>query len=186
MRSYIKWKMISLLISATALLATMTACGTGNDESTPVEQPMTVYVITDEEFSGDTNKDISSSEAATDDVSDGVTVEEWIASEEAATYIQALNTSLDSTGAAIGFEADGAVLCMVFHYSEDVIGTDGSNLTEEQKEAEQERLQQKYDSIKMQLEPMRDVLRDAMGDSELVVRIVYKTSNGTELFRQDL
>ena len=82
--------------------------------------------------------------------------------------------------------ADGAVLCMVFHYSEDVIGTDGSNLTEEQKEAEQERLQQKYDSIKMQLEPMRDVLRDAVGDSELVVRIVYKTSNGTELFRQDL
>ena len=70
MRSYIKWKMISLLISATALLATMTACGTGNDESTPVEQPMTVYVITDEEFSGDTNKDISSSEAATDDVSE--------------------------------------------------------------------------------------------------------------------
>lgn len=33
---------------------------------------------------------------------------------------------------------------------------------------------------------MRDVLRDAVGDSELVVRIVYKTSNGTELFRQDL
>ena len=30
------------------------------------------------------------------------------------------------------------------------------------------------------------MLREAVGNSELVVRIIYKTSNGTELFRQDL
>lgn len=180
-----KWKTIDLLLSVTVLLVTVTACGSEKNASALAEQPMTVYTIVNEEFSSETDE-VSSSAAVPDDSSDGITVGEWVSSEEAATYIQALNTSLDSTGATIGFEADGDALCMVFHYSEDAIGTDGSNLTEEQKETERERLQQKYDSIKEQLEPMRDMLREAVGNSELVVRIIYKTSNGTELFRQDL
>ncbi|MDE6619481.1 MAG: DUF4854 domain-containing protein [Lachnospiraceae bacterium] len=172
-----KQKSVNVLLSAAVMVVTMTACGSKNNEAVQAEQPMTIQTVTNEELS---------SEAASDDASDSMTVDEWVTSDEAATYIQALNTSLDSTGAVISFEVDGDTLCMVFHYSEEVLGTDGSDLTEEQMEAEQTRLQEKYDSAKEQLEPMCDVFREAVGNAELVVRIVYKTSNGTELFRQDL
>lgn len=168
----IKMKSKQILLSTvTMMLFTVTACGSkDNSEAIVIEELVMVDTTADEEFSSE----------------DIMTVDEWINTDDAATYIQALNTSLESTGAVITFEADGDILCMVFHYSEDVLGTDGSNLTEEQKEAEQTRLHEKYDDIKEQLEPMRDVFRDAIGDPDLVVRIIYRMGNGTELFSQDL
>ncbi|MDE7272308.1 MAG: DUF4854 domain-containing protein [Lachnospiraceae bacterium] len=172
-----KLKNVNVLLPAAVIMATMTACGSKNHEAIQAEQPMTIQTVTNEELS---------SEMVSDDSADNISVDEWVASDAAATYIQALNTSLVSTGAVIHFEVDGDALCMVFSYSEEVLGTDGSDLTEEQMEEEQARLQEKYDNIKEQLEPMCDVFREEVGNAELVVRIVYKTSNGTELFRQDL
>ncbi|MDE5700141.1 MAG: DUF4854 domain-containing protein, partial [Lachnospiraceae bacterium] len=106
-------------------------------------------------------------------------------SEEAATYTNLFNTMFNGAMTA-EFEADGNTLSMIFVLSEETLGTDGSDLTDEQKEAAQAEMQQQYDSSKSQFEPMRDELRETIGASDLVVRIVYKTSNGTELFSQDL
>ena len=161
-----------LLPVVTMMLFAITACGSkDNSEAIVIEELGIVDTASDEESSSEDN---------------AMTVDEWIGTDDAATYIQALNTSLESTGAVITFEADGDILCMVFRYPEDVLGTDGSNLTEEEKEAEQTRLHEKYDDIKEQLEPMRDVFRDVIGDPDLVVRIIYRMSNGTEFFCQDL
>ena len=82
--------------------------------------------------------------------------------------------------------ADGNTLSMVFTLSEETLGTDGSDLTDEQKEAAQTMMQEQYNASKGEFEPMRDELKKSIGVSDLVVRIVYKTSNGTELFSQDL
>lgn len=178
-------KIVNVLLSVTVVMFTMTACSAKDREAAPGEQPVENNTAANEEFSSEAREE-PSSEADAGDAADIMTVGQWVGTDEAATYIQALNTSLDSTGATIEFAADGDILCMIFHYSEEAIGTDGSDLTDEQKETEQARLQQKYDSIKEQLEPLRDVFREAVGNPDLVVRIIYRTSNGTELFRQEL
>ena len=83
-------------------------------------------------------------------------------------------------------QAEGNTLSMVFILSTETLGTDGSDLTDEQKVAMETQMQQQYDGLKDQFEPMRDELKKTIGASDLVVQIIYRTSNGTELFSQEL
>ena len=103
-----------------------------------------------------------------------------------ATYVSALNTSLASIGATIEFEADGDTLCMIFNYTEEALGTDGSDLTDDVKETIVSEFEKQFATIGSQLDPMCDVFKDEIGNPDLVVRIVYKSSNGTELFSKDI
>lgn len=69
---------------------------------------------------------------------------------------------------------------------QEALGTDGSDLTDEQKSVVEAQMQQQFDGLKDQFQPMRDELKETIGTSDLVVQIVYRTSNGTELFRHEL
>ena len=59
-------------------------------------------------------------------------------------------------------------------------------MTVEQKDALQQAMQQQYDSQKDQFTPLRDELRDEIGDDSLTLLIVYRLSDGTEIFSQDI
>ncbi len=114
-----------------------------------------------------------------------MTAEDWVNSEEASTYVNLFNTMFNGA-MTTEFEAEGNTLSMVFILSTETLGTDGSDLTDEQKVAMETQMQQQYDGLKDQFEPMRDELKKTIGASDLVVQIIYRTSNGTELFSQEL
>lgn len=185
-----KKKIVNVLLSVavvTTMMFTATACGSKDAGTTaPAENSVTDTKPSSEaaeEPSSEAAKDTADTKA--DDASGNMTADEWVNSDEAATYVNLFNTMFNGA-MTTEFEADGNTLSMIFILSEDTLGTDGSDLTDEQKTAAQEQMQQQYDSSKEQFEPMRDELKKTIGASDLVVRIVYKTSNGTELFSQDL
>lgn len=182
-----KKKIVNVLLSAavvTTMMFTATACGSKDAGTTAPADAGVENSVTDTTPSSEAavNDD---ADTKADDASGTMTAEEWVNSDEAATYVNLFNTMFNGA-MTTEFEADGNTLSMVFILSEDTLGTDGSDLTDEQKTAAQEQMQQQYDSSKEQFEPMRDELKKSIGASDLVVRIVYKTSNGTELFSQDL
>lgn len=165
--------LLSIAATETILLST-TACGAKEPETTVID-----FSTLDPAGAGE-----SSESAKSMDTAPGPTVGEWITSDQAGTYVQALNTSLSKIGATIEFQADGDALCILFHYAEETLGTDGANLSEEEKEAVEQQLHERYETIKDQLTALRDILLEESNASR--VRIIYQTSNGTELFNQEL
>lgn len=182
-----KKKIVNVLLSVaviTTMMFTATACGSKDNGSASVEPAAAGNTVADVE--PEEENEAPSSEAADNaDADSSMSAQDWVNSDEAATYMSLFNTMFNGA-MTTEFEADGNTLSMIFTLSEETLGTDGSDLTDEQKEAAQTMMQEQYDSSKEQFEPMRDELRKTIGDSSLVVRIVYKTSNGTELFSQDL
>lgn len=125
----------------------------------------------------------------TTDVESGTIVENWVSSEEASEYVELLNTMIGTMSNGMmttEFEGEGNTLSMVFILSTEALNTDGSDLTDKQKSAMETQMQQQFDGLKDQFQPMRDELKETIGTSDLVVQIVYRTSNGTELFCQEL
>lgn len=183
-----KKKIVNVLLSVavvTTMMFTVTACGSKDDNKAPAETTA-VNNVADETPSSEA-AEAPSSEAADDKgAADGMTVDAWVNSDTAATYVSALNTSLASIGATIEFEADGDTLCMIFNYTEEALGTDGSDLTDGVKETIVSEFEKQFATIGSQLDPMCDVFKDEIGNPDLVVRIVYKSSNGTELFSKDI
>lgn len=185
-----KKKIVNVLLSVavvTTMMFTATACGSKDNGSAPAEP---AAVTNDEPSSAadDSADDTNADAAGADDNADAagsMTVDDWINSDEASTYMSLFNTMFGGAMTA-EFEADGNTLSMIFTLSEETLGTDGSDLTDEQKEATKALMQEQYDSSKDQFVPMRDELKESIDVSDLVVRIVYRTSNGTELFSQDL
>ncbi len=170
------------------MMFTVTACGS-KDDGKGAEPATVENTVSDAEPASEA-KDEPASEAKDEpaenaDAAGGMSVSDWVNSDEASTYTSVFNTMFDGAMTAT-FEADGNTLSMVFTLSEETLGTDGSDLTDEQKEAAQTMMQEQYNASKGEFEPMRDELKKSIGVSDLVVRIVYKTSNGTELFSQDL
>ncbi len=191
-----KKKIVNVLLSVavvTTMMFTVTACGSKDDNKAPAETTA-VNNVADETPSSEAAEapsseaaEAPSSEAADDKgAADGMTVDAWVNSDTAATYVSALNTSLASIGATIEFEADGDTLCMIFNYTEEALGTDGSDLTDDVKETIVSEFEKQFATIGSQLDPMCDVFKDEIGNPDLVVRIVYKSSNGTELFSKDI
>ncbi len=186
-----KKRIVNVLLSVavvTTMMFTVTACGS-KDDGKGAEPATVENTVSDAEPASEA-KDEPASEAKDEpaenaDAAGGMSVSDWVNSDEASTYTSVFNTMFDGAMTAT-FEADGNTLSMVFTLSEETLGTDGSDLTDEQKEAAQTMMQEQYNASKGEFEPMRDELKKSIGVSDLVVRIVYKTSNGTELFSQDL
>lgn len=179
-----KKKIVNVLLSVavvTTMMFTVTACGSKDDKA-PAETTAVDNRTADAEPASEAKEDTAAADA---DSSSGMSVSDWVNSDEASTYTNVFNTMFDGAMTTT-FEADGNTLSMVFTLSEETLGTDGSDLTDEQKEATKALMQEQYDASKGDFEPMRDELKKTIGASDLVVRIVYKTSNGTELFSQDL
>lgn len=73
---------------------------------------------------------------------------------------------------------------MILVYSEEALGSDTTELTEEQKEEVHESMQQQYNEFKEQLISSGNVLKEEIDASK--IHIVYKASDGSELFSQDI
>ncbi len=200
-----KKKIVNVILSVavvTSMMFAVTACGSKDNDTAPAESAAVTNTVEDaaKADTEDTAKADAEDTAKADtedtekadtedtakaDAEGGMTAEDWVNSEEASTYVNLFNTMFNGA-MTTEFEAEGNTLSMVFILSTETLGTDGSDLTDEQKVAMETQMQQQYDGLKDQFEPMRDELKKTIGASDLVVQIIYRTSNGTELFSQEL
>ncbi len=180
-----KKKIVNVILSVavvTSMMFTVTACGSKDNDKAPAESAAVTNTVEDA-----ANADTE--DTAQTDAEGGMAVEDWVSSEEAAQYVEVLNTTIGAMSNGMmttEFEGEGNTLSMVFVLSAEALGTDGSDLTDEQKSVVEAQMQQQFDGLKDQFQPMRDELKETIGTSDLVVQIVYRTSNGTELFRHEL
>ena len=206
-----KKKIVNVILSVavvTSMMFTVTACGSKDNDKAPAESAAVTNTVedaanTDTEGTAQTDtanadtedtanadtEDTAQTDTANANAEGGMTVEEWVSSEEAAQYVEVLNTTIGAMSNGMmttEFEGEGNTLSMVFVLSAEALGTDGSDLTDEQKSEMETQMQQQFDGLKDQFQPMRDELKETIGISDLVVQIVYRTSNGTELFRHEL
>ncbi len=184
-----KKKIVNVILSVavvTSMMFAVTACGSKDNDKAPAESAAVTNTVEDaaKADTEDTAK-ADTEDTAKADAEGGMTAEDWVNSEEASTYVNLFNTMFNGA-MTTEFEAEGNTLSMVFILSTETLGTDGSDLTDEQKVAMETQMQQQYDGLKDQFEPMRDELKKTIGASDLVVQIIYRTSNGTELFSQEL
>lgn len=208
-----KKKIVNVILSVavvTSMMFTVTACGSKDNDTTPAESAAVINTVEDaasadtqdtapssttedvtpastdtEDTTSSTTEDVTPEDTTKANVEGGTTVEDWVSSEEASTYVDILNTAFNGM-MTIAFEAEGNTLSMVFVYPTEILGTDGSDLTDAKKSELETQMQQQLGGIKEQCEEMRDELKETIGTSDLAVQIVFRTSNGTELFSQEL
>lgn len=189
-----KKKIVNVLLSAvvvTSMMLSVTACGSKEaDTPAPVDAAATTQSVAPENDAAPESTVAESSVAETtaaDDAeaSGNMTAEEWVNSDTAASYVEVLNAMFGGQ-MTTAFEADSDALSLVVIISEEMADLKGSDMTDDQKDALQQAMQQQYDSQADQFTPIRDELRDEIGDDSLTVRIVYRLSDGTEIFSQDI
>ncbi len=149
------------------------------DESTVADESTDA----DAEDAADESTDADAEDADAGEASGSV--EEWINSEEAATYVTLFDTMFGGQ-MTTAFEVDGDALVLAVILSDDIVGLDGGSLSQDEMAEMQAAMQQQYDSTADQFEPIRDELRNEVGDDSLSVQISYRLSDGTELFNQEL
>ena len=142
------------------------------DESTVADAETTA----DESTVADTETTADESTVADNASAGNGSIEDWINSEKASTYVTLFDTMFGGQ-MTTAFEADGDTLVLAVILSDDVVGLDGDSLSA---------MQQQYDSSADQFEPIRDELRNEVGNDSMTVRMSYRLSDGTELFAQDL
>ncbi len=192
-----KKKIVNVLLSAvvvTSMMFSVTACGSKEaDTSAPADAAVPTQSVAPENDAApeSTVADVAESSVAETTAADdaetsgAMTAEEWINSDTAASYVEILNAMFGGQ-MTTAFEADSDALSLIVIVSEEMADLKGSDMTDEQKDALQQAMQQQYDSQKDQFTPLRDELRDEIGDDSLTVRIVYRLSDGTEIFSQDI
>ena len=149
------------------------------DESTVADESTDA----DAEDAADESTDADAEDADAGEASGSV--EEWVNSEEAATYVTLFDTMFGGQ-MTTAFEVDGDALVLAVILSDDIVGLDGGSLSQDEMAEMQAAMQQQYDSTADQFEPIRDELRNEVGDDSLSVQISYRLSDGTELFNQEL
>ena len=152
------------------------------DDSTDADAEDAADDSTDADAADDST-DADAEDADAGEVSGSV--EEWVNSEEAATYVTLFDTMFGGQ-MTTAFEADGDALVLAVILSDDIVGLDGGSLSQDEMAEMQAAMQQQYDSTADQFEPIRDELRNEVGDDSLSVQISYRLSDGTELFNQEL
>lgn len=124
------------------------------------------------------------SDAATAESADGMTVDEWVRSEEAVNFVKTFNTVYAPQGITMELAAEDGILSMILIYSEEALGSEDAELTDEQKEEVHDSMQQQYNEFKEQIISSGNVLKEEIDISK--IHVVYKASDGTELFSQDI
>ena len=151
------------------------------DESTVADAETTA----DESTVADTETTADESTVADNASAGNGSIEDWINSEKASTYVTLFDTMFGGQ-MTTAFEADGDTLVLAVILSDDVVGLDGDSLSDDDLAEMQAAMQQQYDSSADQFEPIRDELRNEVGNDSMTVRMSYRLSDGTELFSQDL
>lgn len=167
-----KCRNVGLLGFITAItMVTAAACGSKEE----------VMVLDDW---AETESDSFSETAVDADTAGIVSVDDWADSSEAITYVKAFNNVYAENGITMELAAENDTLSMILIYSEEALKADISELTDEQMEEVYAMMQQQYDEIEEQLISDSKVLKQEVGAS--TIHIVYKASDGTELFSKDL
>lgn len=175
-----------LSVVAVTMMTFMMAACSSKDKETKTVDLSEIENFAAETSSGDDAAVMPLSGAGSDAVAaaDSMTVDEWVNSEEAVTFVKAYNTVYAQQGITMELAAENGTLTMILVYSEEALGTDNAELTDEQKEEVQASMQQQYNEIKEQLISSGNVLKEEVDASK--IHVVYKASDGTELFSQDL
>ena len=171
------------VMAVTMMTFMMSACGSKEKEPITVDLSAFGKNSEDSQPQDETSAVLSNATDPTG-ATDGVTVDEWVNSEEAVTFVKAFNSVYDEQGITMEVAAENGILTMILIYSEEALGADTAELTDEQKEELRTSMQQQYDKFKEQLVSSGNVLKEEVDAS--VIHIVYKTTNGTELFSQDI
>ena len=190
-----KKKFVNVVLSAavvTSMMFGMTACSSKDTTPAPAEDAaVTNTVAADTEPAADEST-VADAETTADEstVADNASagngsIEDWINSEKASTYVTLFDTMFGGQ-MTTAFEADGDTLVLAVILSDDVVGLDGDSLSDDDLAEMQAAMQQQYDSSADQFEPIRDELRNEVGNDSMTVRMSYRLSDGTELFAQDL
>ena len=211
-----KKKIVNVVLSVaivTSMMFGVTACGSKDTTTAPAEDAAVTNSAADESTVADAADESTVADAAdestvadestdadAEDAADESTdadaedadageasgsVEEWINSEKAATYVTLFDTMFGGQ-MTTAFEVDGDALVLAVILSDDIVGLDGGSLSQDEMAEMQAAMQQQYDSTADQFEPIRDELRNEVGDDSLSVQISYRLSDGTELFNQEL
>ncbi len=176
---------VSLFMTAvTMMMFMMAACGSKDKETLTVDlSELGTTFAEDAEFTDATNAGAADASEPTDSA-ESMTVDEWVHSEEAVTFVKAFNNVYGEQGITMELAAENGTLTMILIYSEEALGAENAELTDEQKEEVHASMMQQYDKFKDQLVSSGNVLKEEVDAS--VIHVVYKTSSGTELFSQDI
>lgn len=164
-------------VAAAMMALMMTACASKEKEAITIDLSEIGNFAEQASFSGEANEGIAV-------LADNMTVDEWADSEEAVTFVRTFNNVYAEQGITMELEAENGTLSMILVYSEKALGADTAELTDEQREEVHESMQLQYDKFKEQLISSANVLKEEVDASG--IHIVYKASDGTELFSQDL
>lgn len=175
---------VGLSVVAVTMMTFMMAACSSKDQGAKTVDFSEIGNFTSETSSPDDADVMPLSDAGTAVSADGITVDEWVNSEEAVTFVKAFNTVYAQQGITMELAAENGTLIMILVYSEEALGSDNTGLTDEQKEEVQESMQQQYNEFKEQLISSGNVLKEEVEASR--IHIVYKAGDGTELFTQDL
>ena len=148
------------------------------DESTDAADESTVADTdaADESSVADTDAADESSVADTDAADDEAAagngnVEDWVNSEMASTYVEALDMMFGGQ-VTTGFEVNGDALVLVVVMSEEMVGIDSADsLSDDDMELIHAKLEEEFASVADQFVPVRDQLRGDVGDDSLTVPI---------------
>ena len=190
-----KKKFVNVVLSAavvTSMMFGMTACGSKDTTPAPAEDAAVTNTVAadtepaaDERTVADAETTADESTVADDASAGNGSIEDWINSDKASTYVTLFDTMFGGQ-MTTAFEADGDTLVLAVILSDDVVGLDGDSLSDDDLAEMQAAMQQQYDSSADQFEPIRDELRNEVGNDSMTVRMSYRLSDGTELFSQDL
>ncbi|MDE7416626.1 MAG: DUF4854 domain-containing protein [Lachnospiraceae bacterium] len=171
------------VMAVTMMTFMMSACGSKEKETITVDLSVFGKNAEDTQSLGGTDA-APSNDMDPSGSTDGMTVDEWVNSEEAVTFVKAFNSVYAEQGITMEVAAENGTLTMMLIYSEEALGADTAGLTEEQWEEVHTSMLQQYNKFKDQLVSSGNVLKEEVDAS--VIHIVYKTSNGMELFSQDI
>lgn len=210
-----KKKIVNVLLSATIVTSMMfgvTACGAKDTTPAPAEDAAVTNTVAtnessvadvvdestvadtdaaDESSVADTDAADESSVADTDAADDEAAagngnVEDWVNSEMASTYVEALDMMFGGQ-VTTEFEVNGDALVLVVVMSEEMVGIDSADsLSDDDMELIHAKLEEEFASVADQFVPVRDQLRGDVGDDSLTVQMSYRLSDGTELYLQEL
>lgn len=210
-----KKKIVNVLLSATIVTSMMfgvTACGAKDTTPAPAEDAAVTNTVAADESSvadaadestvadtsaadessvADTDAADESSVADTDAADDEAAagngnVEDWVNSEMASTYVEVLDAMFGGQ-VTTAFEVNGDALVLVVVMSEEMVGIDSADsLSDDDMELIHAKLEEEFASAADQFVPVRDQLREDVGDDSLTVQMSYRLSDGTELYLQEL
>ena len=190
-----KKKFVNVVLSAavvTSMMFGMTACGSKDTTPAPAEDAAVTNTVAadtepaaDESTVADAETTADESTVADDASAGNGSIEDWINSDKASTYVTLFDTMFGGQ-MTTAFESDGDTLVLAVILSDDVVGLDGDSLSDDDLAEMQAAMQQQYDTSADQFEPIRDELRNEVGNDSMTVRMSYRLSDGTELFAQDL